>query len=101
MPPGGQLLMQRRRDPDAPVLAPVHVDQEGRLQARLQGEERLDRLRLSLPTFASVLACVVVAACAMTACRDKPAPGGKCRVPDQLVCGAPAHALLREASDPG
>ena len=50
---------------------------------------------------ASVVACVVVATCAMTACHDKPAPGGKCRVPDQLVCGAPDRALLCETGGPG
>jgi hypothetical protein len=32
----------------------------------------------------------------MAACRDKPASGGKCRVPDQLVCGGPDRALLCE-----
>jgi len=33
---------------------------------------------------------------AVAACRDKPAPGGKCRVPYQLVCGGSDRALLCE-----
>jgi len=44
---------------------------------------------------------VVVAVCATAACRDKPAPGGKCRVPEQLVCGAPDRALLCEPAPGG
>ena len=50
---------------------------------------------------AGVVAWGVVAACAMTACRDRPAAGGKCRVPQQLVCGAPDRALLCEPARGG
>jgi hypothetical protein len=49
---------------------------------------------------ASVLLCALVA-CAVSACRDKPAPGGKCRVPDQLVCGGADRALVCEPAPSG
>ena len=44
---------------------------------------------------------VLVAVGAVTACRDRPSAGGKCRVSGQLVCGAPDRALLCEATSPG
>jgi hypothetical protein len=46
----------------------------------------------------SVLLGAVLAVSATSACHDKPAPGGKCRVAEQLVCGAPDRALLCEGS---
>ncbi len=50
---------------------------------------------MSRGAIAGLLAAALVA-CAVSACRDRPAPGGKCRVPDQLVCGGVDRALLCE-----
>ena len=63
---------------------------------RKVGDRR--RAVLSYKAGACVLAAVLTI---VPACREKPAAGGTCALPDQLVCGGADHALLCEPAPSG